>query len=362
MDKEKQILHYIKMNPFISQQELSKKVGLSRPAVANYIANLTRRGEIKGRGYILREESSMVCIGGANIDRKAKSNQKVRLYSSNPVKMAEVCGGVARNFAENISRLGLSASLMACVGDDKEGNWILQETKGQGVDISQVWILPSEGTGTFTTLLDVDGESIVSMADMSIYEKLTPSMIEEKWSHIAASQGVYLDTNISKECIRYVIKRCKDEKIPLYIDPVSPAKAQNLPSRLDGVELILPNREEAEVLAKVKIDSIADCQIACEKIRDLGVNKVIITMGDKGVYYSSPEESGHLPPIQTEVVDPTGAGEAFASCVIYGIMNDESLINACQLGLAGAALTLQTEKSISPLLNSDRIYELVKES
>lgn len=360
MDKEKQILHYIKMNPFISQQELSQKIGLSRPAVANYIANLTRRGEIKGRGYILREESSIVCIGGANIDRKARSNQKVRMDSSNPVKMSEVCGGVARNFAENISRLGLSASLMTCVGNDKEGNWILNETKSQGVDVSQVWVLATERTGTFTTLLDVDGNSVVSMADMDIYEKLTPSMIEEKWSHIAASQGVYLDTNIPKDCIQYVIKRCKETNIPLYIDPVSPAKAQNLPSRLDGVKLLLPNREEAEWLTDSKIDSITDCQIACEKISQYGVDNVIITLGDKGVYYFSPEESGHLPQIQTDVVDVTGAGEAFASCAVYGIMNDESLESACRLGLAGAALTLQTEKSISPYLNPERIQELVQ--
>ncbi|MBM4761300.1 carbohydrate kinase [Bacillus sp. B15-48] len=361
MDKEQQILHHIKMNPYISQQDLSQKVGLSRPAVANYIANLTRTGVIKGRGYILREESSIICIGGANIDRKARSDQKVRLYSSNPVKMAEVCGGVARNFAENISRLGLNASLITCIGDDREGNWILEETKSQGVDVSQVWVLPTERTGTFTTLLDLDGESIVSMADMNIYEKLTPSMFEEKWSHIAASKAVYLDTNIPKDCISYLINRCNDECIPLYIDTVSSAKAKKLPIRLDGVELLLPNKDEAEMLAETKIDSINDCQTACEKISQLGVKNVIITLGDHGVYYFSPEESGHLPPIQTDIVDVTGAGEAFASCTIYGIMNNEPLVRACQLGLAGAALTLQSEKSISPMLKPERIHELVEE-
>jgi pseudouridine kinase len=361
MDKEQQILHHIRMNPFISQQELSSKVGLSRPAVANYIANLTRRGEIKGRGYILRDESSIVCIGGANTDRKARTNEKVRLYSSNPVKITETCGGVARNFAENLSRLGVNTSLIACVGDDKEGNWLLKETKSVGVDISQVWVLPTERTGTYTTLLDIDGESIVSMADMTIYEKITTSMFEEKWSHIAASQAVFLDTNIPKKCISYMIKRCRDVNIPLYIDPVSSAKAQKLPFCLDGVELILPNREEAEILADIKIDSIKDCQIACEKISKRGVQKIIITLGDQGVFYFSAEESGHLSPFKTNFVDVTGADDAFASCAIYGIMNEESLFSACQLGLAGAALTLQTEESISSFLKPEKLHEIIKE-
>ncbi|MFI8496453.1 carbohydrate kinase [Peribacillus butanolivorans] len=360
MDKEKQILDYIKINPFISQQELASKVGLSRPAVANYIANLTKRGEIKGRAYILREESSIVCIGGANTDRKARSNQEVRLYSSNPVKITEACGGIARNFAENLSRLGCSTTLMACVGDDKEGNWILNETKRQGVDVSQVWVLPTERTGTFTTLLDINGESIVSMADMNIYEKITASMFEEKWSYIISSQAVFLDTNIPKECLSYLIKRCRDENIPMYIDPVSTAKVRKLPFRLDGVELLMPNREEAEILAEIKIESIKDCQLACEKIRQRGVQKVIITLGDQGVYYFSTEESGHLPPFKTDVVDVTGAGEAFSSCAIYGILNEESLFSACKLGLAGAALTIQTEESISSFLKPEKIHEIVK--
>ncbi|MFD4931267.1 carbohydrate kinase [Peribacillus butanolivorans] len=360
MDKEKQILEYIKINPFISQQELASKVGLSRPAVANYIANLTKRGEIKGRAYILREESSILCIGGANTDRKARSNQEVRLYSSNPVKITEACGGIARNFAENLSRLGCSTTLMACVGDDKEGNWILNETKRQGVDVSQVWVLPTERTGTFTTLLDINGESIVSMADMNIYEKITTSMFEEKWSYIISSQAVFLDTNIPKECLSYLINRCRDENIPMYIDPVSTAKARKLPFRLDGVELLMPNREEAEILAEIKIESIKDCQLACEKIRQRGVQKVIITLGDKGVYYFSTQESGHLPPFKTDVVDVTGAGEAFSSCAIYGILNEESLFSACKLGLAGAALTIQTEESISSFLKPEKIHEIVK--
>ncbi len=71
MDKEQQILQHIRLNPFITQQELAGKIGISRSAVAGYIAALTKRGEIKGRAYILREDALVTCIGGANLDRKA---------------------------------------------------------------------------------------------------------------------------------------------------------------------------------------------------------------------------------------------------------------------------------------------------
>lgn len=361
MSKEKQILHHIRMNPFISQQELAKKVGLSRPAVANYIAKLTRLGEIKGRAYILKEESSIMCIGGANTDRKAKSNHKVRLHSSNSVKVTEVCGGVARNVAENLSRLGHSAGLLTCVGNDREGQWILEETKHHGVDVSLVWTLESRRTGTYTALIDVTGDMVVSMADMDLYEQITIEMIEEKWSHIAAAEAVFLDTNFPKDAIHFVIERCREENIPLYVNPVSHEKAQKLPYNLEGVELLILDQEEIQPLADEEIKSEEQLRTASKKMLERGVRHVIILLHDHGVYYESKDESGYLPPYPNKVADETGADDAFTACVMHGLLNGESFAAACRLGLAGYSLTQQTERSVSTEMRQDKIETLAKE-
>ena len=361
MDKERQILHLIRQNPFISQQELADLIGISRSAVAGYIAQLTRRGEIKGRAYILRDEGLIACIGGANLDRKARGKQQVRLHSSNPVTITESCGGVARNIAENLGRLGCNVSIISCIGEDKEGEWILQETKNHGVDISPVWRLPSQRTGNYTALLDTDGEMIVSMANMDIYDALTPEMFADRWSHIAAARVVFLDTNLPADCLEYLINRCREEKIRLFVDPVSSAKAKKLPERLDGVEAILPNREEAEQLAGMSISTPEDCHKACEIIRGRGVQHVVVTLGEQGVYYQSEETSELIAPFPAEVVDVTGAGDAFASGLLYGIVNGEPFSRACRLGLAASTLTLQTEHSVSPLLKPQQLEELVNQ-
>lgn len=361
MDKERHILHLIRQNPFISQQEIADLIGISRSAVAGYIAQLTRKGEIKGRAYILRDEGMIACIGGANLDRKARGNQRVRLHSSNPVTITESSGGVARNIAENLGRLGCNVSMITCVGEDKEGEWILQETKSHGVDVSPVWRLPSQRTGTYTALLDIDGEMVVSMANMDIYDALTPEMFADRWPHIAASQVVFLDTNPPADCLEYVIQRCREEKIQLFVDPVSSAKAQKLPQRLDGVEAILPNREEAEELSGIAIQSLSDCEKACEVIRSRGVKHVVVTMGEQGIYYQSAETAEHIPPFPAEVVDVTGAGDAFASGLLYGIINGEPFARACRLGLAASTLTLETKHSVSPLLQPQQLEELVNQ-
>jgi pseudouridine kinase len=81
-------------------------------------------------------------------------------------------------------------------------------------------------------------------------------------------------------------------------------------------------------------------------------------LDDGGVYYFSDQEDGHLLPIKTVGIDVTGTNDALAACVIYGLMNGETLRRACQLGLAGAALTLETDESIAGNLKPDEIYRI----
>jgi len=361
VDKESNILAYIRLNPYISQQELAEKVGISRSAVAGYIANLTKRGVIKGRAYILREEAAFICIGGANLDRKAKAKEKVRLHSSNPVLISESCGGVARNVAENLGRLGVPTGLLTCVGDDQAGHWVLQETKQHGVDVSQSWILREEHTGTYTALLDVDGEMIVALANMEIYDRFTPDKLAERWSHLAGARGIFADTNLPAESLLYLIERCREADLPLYMDPVSSAKAKKLPERLDGVDVILPNREEAAYLAGTDVDTEEQVAQAAARIRERGVRCAVITMGEQGVYCQSDQGEALLPPIPADVVDVTGAGDAFAAGFLFGKANGENDLTACRMGLAAASLTLSTAESVSPLLKAEKLFEMTKE-
>ncbi|PKR77111.1 sugar kinase [Halalkalibacillus sediminis] len=361
MNKEEQILNYIRINPYISQQQLSEKVGISRPAVANYIKKLVQSGQIKGRAYILNDQETITCIGGANVDRKAIASQTVRLQSSNPVNTEESLGGVARNVAENFAKLSQTTSLITFVGQDKEGEWLLKESKRMNIDISQTAVLPNHRTGTYTALLEPTGELVVSLADMDIYDEVTSKMIEDRWNHISSSQMIFADTNITEESLIYLINNCKKDDCQLYLDPVSSIKAEKLPEDLSGVHTLLPNQEEAEILSGVTIKEVEDCSKACEFLHARGVKQVVITLGSSGIYFSSKENQGHIAPPKVEVVDVTGAGDAFAACLMYGQLKGESLESACRLGLSGAAITLQANDSVSPQMSAENINHMAKE-
>lgn len=355
MDREQQILALIRQNPFISQHEMASIIGISRSAVAGYIAALTKKGTIRGRAYVTSDERTIMCIGGANHDSKAASKQPIRLASSNPVTVTESCGGVARNIAETLAGLACKTALLTVVGDDKAGQWVLEETRRRGVDVSQAIVLQGENTGTYTALLDDTGEMFLAFANMEIYDKWTPLLLKDKWSHIASSELVIADTNLPADTLQELIKRCKEESVPLFIDPVSSEKSKKLPQELHGVTAIFPNLEEACLLAGVEVSTDADYGLLAEAIQARGIKHVFITLGGAGVVYAGEEGTQHFSPIPTKVVEVTGAGDAFVAGIAYGIMHQHSYMTSCSYGLAAAHITLQTLQSVARELTEERL-------
>jgi len=370
MDREQQILALIRRNPFISQKELAERINISRSAVAGYIASLTRKGSIKGRAYITSDEGSAICIGGANLDSKATGKQALRLAASNPVTVTEACGGVARNIAENLAHLGCRVSLLTMTGDDKAGHWLLEETARHGVDTSPSVMLRGERTGSYTAVLDQDGEMFLALANMDIYESFTPDYLNEKWPHIASSKLVVADTNLPADSLAYLIERCRSESLPLFVDPISPEKSKKLPESLQGVTAIFPNLAEARELTAGRLGdegpgdpgSSREARLLAAAIRKRGAEHVFITMGKDGVFYSGSEadEGTPLAAVPTQVVEVTGAGDAFLAGVAYGILREHSYLEACVLGLASSHLALQTSDSVSDRLNAEELNQTIQ--
>ncbi|MDR6225092.1 carbohydrate kinase [Desmospora profundinema] len=346
-EKEKRILEKIRDNPFITQQELAKDLGLSRSAVAGYISQLTRQGEILGRAYLLPERERIICIGGANLDRKAKTSAPVEWGTSNPVEVRQTFGGVARNIAENLAQLEMDVALMTIVGQDREGEALLTECRRQGMDVSLSTALADYRTGSYTAVLDPAGEMVLALADMGIYDQMDKAFIHRYWSRIRTSYMVVTDTNLSKEGLKALLQRCRKDGLFLCVVPVSAPKARRLPPDLEGVSLWIGNGEELEAVSGISVQDRDSGESACRRLREKGVDRVVWTRGAHGVYWVEEEKKGWLKGTRTSVVDVTGAGDAFAAGVVAGLKKGRSLESACRVGLKLAARTVQTEASVS---------------
>ncbi len=357
-ENEKKILSTIRNNPFVTQHQLSQQLGLSRSAVAGYISNLMKKGEIIGRAYVPKEERMITCIGGSNVDRKSWVHGDIQWGTSNPVTSKKTKGGVARNIAENLGRLGLPVSLLTAVGDDPDGKWLLESSK-EHMDISSSYTIPGAATGSYTALLDENGEMIVALADMGIYDRIEGSDVDRRWNILAASSFVMIDTNFPSEVISHVIKRCRQSDIPLCVAPVSAPKVKKLPHHLEGITLVAANRDEIEAMTGMTLEHESDYKKAAASLFSRGVENVVITVGKQGLFYFDRSASyGRLQaPSLKKIQEVTGAGDALVAGILYGLNREMDLAKACQYGMACSIHSLQTEDTVSHGLNELSLQE-----
>lgn len=345
-EKERQVLQLIKDNPYYSQQEMAEILNISRPALANLISSLIRQGEIIGRGYVLKENNEILAIGGANVDRKFHISGQAQLATSNPATVSYSVGGVARNIAENLGRLRHEVQLVTVLGQDHDAELILSDSSAY-MKFTYSEKLHNESTGSYSAVLDKNGELVIALANMSIYDQLMPTLLERNEVSYQKAKLIIIDLNCPKETVNYFKSIAQKFSIPFAIVPVSSPKMKNMPDELHGVTYFICNTDEAETYLNTSIKSDKEYQNACQKILELGAEHVIITRGSKGLIAGN--KHGHSSyeafPVD-KIIDVTGAGDAFVSGFLHGTIVQQSFEEAIQLGLVNASRTLQSDQTV----------------
>jgi len=360
--KKQQLLELIRANPFISQQDLAGSLGLSRSAVAGYIAGLIRERKLLGRAYVLPDRRPVTCIGAANLDRKLRSLAGIALHTSNPASQSESFGGVARNIAENLARLGTAVALLTATGKDSSGAALLAHAQSLGIDTGGTLQLEGVASGTYTAVLDQDGEMVVALADMALYDRLDPVFVDNQQARIVASALVVADLNLPLATVEALVAQARRGEVPLVLVAVSEPKMARLPRDLDGVRLLILNRGELAARVGRELASDTELDAAVAEVRAQGVQDLVVTCGAEGVLYT--RSGGGVARLQAhdaEVLDVTGAGDAFAAAVCWSLQQDISgndpcdLELACRRGLKLSALTLGVAETVHPQLGPDTL-------
>lgn len=355
--QEAVILEMIKSNLFIREEEMMEKTGLSLMEIDKSIKALIQSGMIIGRAFVLPAEKKTLCIGGANIDRKIQVMNHLTYETSNPAESKKSRGGVARNVAENLGRLGFKTSLLAYIGEDPEGEWLLRNTK-EFVNVAPTRMIPGKSTGTYTAVLDSDGQMKIALADMAIYEEVEENFVEKNWHLIKSAEMILLDTNFPASVVQQVISACKTLDIPLCVATVSAPKTKKLPKTLDGVTWLIANHREAEALSGLTIHTEGDFFRAAEVILQKGAEKVVITRGDQGlIYFTKNGKAGALVAPEIPVVDVTGAGDSLIAGILFGYLKGLSTEDACRIGLSCSLITIQSSETVHPDLNQQKLME-----
>lgn len=290
----------------------------------------------------------IVCIGGLNIDRKLKLLSHALSGSSNPCESHETPGGVVRNVAENLARLGLPVALVAAVGDDAGGRMLLEQAAAVGIDTRAVIRLRRHASDSYTAVLAPDGSLSLGLAAMPLVESLNPWALEASKALRASAALVVADGNLPTDAWPLLLAEARASSIPLVGVAVSEAKMERLPERLDGLHLLVMNAGELSTVA-------ADPNEAFDRLHARGVGCVLVSKGSEGLLLSTADRAPrHWPAPQVDVVDVTGAGDALSAGVCASMLRSPNDFDAAaRLGLSLAALTLQTTDSVHPDLTPD---------
>lgn len=352
--REQEILNILKQEPTISQNDIALRLGITRSSVAVHITNLLKKGYLLGKGYIVQDEPYVLVIGGSNVDIQGFPNDKLIARDSNIGTVKVSLGGVGRNIAENCARLGIPTRLMSVIGDDPYGQKILKEAQTIGLNMQDTLVIKGTSTSTYLSILDETHDMALAINHMDSIEKLSVEYIRAKRSIIEHAQVCVLDTNLSQAVLDYLLTSFP--KTTFFVDPVSTKKALKIKDHLKHIHTLKPNRMEAEALT----DSPPDASIR-EIGSKLTCKRSFISLGSKGVTVFEGSHAHHFNTSPIEVVNATGAGDAFMAGLVYAYLKGKDLKESATVAMAAARLALVHPDTINPNLNERTLNETLKE-
>ena len=356
--REEQILEWIRENPLISQQELADKAGITRSSVGVHIANLIKKGLILGRGYLMSEESYICVIGAVNVDISGTPNATYVAGDSNPGYVRITLGGVGRNIAENLARLGHRVIMITALGDDANAQQMREGCREVGIDLSHSLTVRGGRTSTYLCLNDEQGEIVGAVSDMAIYDALTPEFLAEKLDVINRAAMVVADANLTPEALSYL---GDNVTVPVFADPVSSPKSRHLMGILKIAAGIKPNRPEAALMTGVDIRTDDDLPRAAAVFHEKGVQNVFISLGGRGVYYDNGKERGIQPIFGGDIINTNGCGDAFLAAAADSYLAGYTVSEIAKRGQAASALCARSNSAVSPDMSAENLTGILNQ-
>lgn len=359
MNRENEILKILTEEPFISHDEIANRLGITRSTVGVHILNLQKKGAILGRGYILAQESYICGVGSVNVDIYGKAKTPLKINYDHPSSITTNIGGVTHNILENLVHLGLPCKFISAIGDDLYGKAIIDECHRVGIDVSHFLKARNASSGVFMQVLDDQNDMYMALTDFTAMQQLSSEYLVSKSNVIQHARCVVCDPALDEKAMDCLLSL--SDKV--YVDPTSQALAARLIDKIGQFYFAKPNRNELQVLSGYPTKTLQQVKIAAQSLIDQGLEKICVSLGDKGCYYldRSGNERCCCFPAEQQIVNASGAGDAFMAAFIYSEMNHFDLDTTLNYASAAGIAAIRTQSTINDQLSVSLIEEIIKE-
>jgi ribokinase len=246
-------------------------------------------------------------------------------------------GGKGANQAVAAARLGGNVTLISKTGNDVFGKQSVMLYNTENIKTDYIYSDSRHPSGVALITVDSQGENCIVVAS-GANAYLTPSDIDKASAEIENSDLVLMQLEIPIETVEYVAEMANKKGIKVILNP-APARAlsNNL---LKNVYIIIPNKNEAEILSGIKVSDIESAKQAADIISAKGVDIVVITLGSQGALIKEYAEYHFVEAYKVDALDTTAAGDTFCGSVCVGLSEGRSILDSVKFAARAAAITV----------------------
>lgn len=258
-------------------------------------------------------------------------------------------GGKGANTAIGLAKLGVDSYLVACVGTDSISQNVLKKLEKFGVDTSFIKSCAAQIGKTFVVVESKGRNTMFHILGANSY--LNPEMID--WTFLEKSTAVFIQFGIPADTVREVISMSKRNGKYVYIDPAGFVD-ESILEIVAYADTIAPNEFEL-----FKMTKETDIEKAAKKLLSFGVEEVVVKLGSKGASLFSEKTSLHIDAYEVDVIDTTGAGDAFNAAYIAGKMKKLSLRDTLKIAVAASAISVTRQGTSSASPTKEELMEFL---
>ena len=248
-------------------------------------------------------------------------------------------GGKGCNQAIAIARLGGNTNFISKIGKDAYGELALKTLEKNKISTENIIQDGNQQTGVAGILVDQNtGKNAINVI-VGAPSSLKISEIEKQINLIKKSKIFLTQLEVPKDVTLHCLKTAKENGC---ITILNPAPASEISKEFyNNIDFFTPNETEAEFYTGIKITSEKEAKQAADKLLNLGIKKIIITLGEKGLFYSDGKEETYLKASAVKAIDTTGAGDAFNGGLAFGLSKEKPIKECLELAnkVAGISTT-----------------------
>ena len=244
-------------------------------------------------------------------------------------------GGKGANQAVAAARLEADVTMLVKLGKDLFGDQAAQNLEREGVRPDHILRAGDTHTGVAFIIVDNQGENMIVVA-AGANDQLAPADVERARPAIQSADVLLVQLEVPIETVARAVEIAHEAGVKVVLNP---APGRTLaPELLARVDVLTPNESEAQIITGLPVRNIQEAEAAARNLIATGVGAAVITLGAKGALVVTPKQTEHVPGRPVQVVDSTGAGDAFSGALAVALGEGKDLVAAVDFANAAAAI------------------------